>query len=311
MLPLSKSLHALHSVTIDIVLEIPKNEETQKSYLLSSVHCSIKYDLLVTAKNNRFRNGDTTELNNTFIGISSENRAQEHLLDSFAKKHNLHIIKVHYPDQSRMLLDAESGFIDLFMTNTMNSFSKEKLIYNFGSYPTYIAFNKNNPQLKSQFDFAYAKIKTPNAFSYNSMPDTPPLQIENLTEKEKEFIAKNSPVTVYLRDVESITDNTNPFLAMHYKFFNCITDISGLEFRFTTDSRIKIGKSMYISSSSNQLPVSGGITEQTVPYRFIRLIMLFGKDIHLNDFLKTNINTRNSKKPQPRLAISKDIEDCV
>ena len=159
MLPLSKSLQNLQSGSIDIVLEIPKNEETQKSYLLSSVPCSIKYDLLVTAKNNRFRNGDTTELNNTFIGISSENRAQEHLLDSFAKKHNLHIIKVHYPDQSRMLLDAESGFIDLFMTNTMNSFSKEKLIYNFGSYPTYIAFNKNNPQLKSQFEIGRASCR--------------------------------------------------------------------------------------------------------------------------------------------------------
>ncbi len=308
------ALKGLQDGTVDLMCSMTYTQQRARTYLFSSSPCAIEYELLVASRDDmRFFNGDIESLQHKRVGLLAGDPLQEKILDSFTDAHALNIKRIYYLDSDLMAAGIRQGTIDLRMASAMAARPGEKIVQNFGSHPVY--FMCKDPVIKKILDNAMSALQQQNSmYQINFIMQNNgivSLDFSNISPDEKAYIRNIGKITVGISSgnypFSYFDAETGELKGLDRLFWDEITRISGLSFKFTEKGRMSGEKPcLFISSDSDRF--ENGHAVYTRPYRTVPVRLVCAPGLSVSDFITPG--SRFSEKYPVKIAVTGDVQ-CV
>ena len=236
---LADALHDLDNGTIDMLIDVTRNDEFSASYLFSAQEQGETPGCLVAREDDdRFNYGDVAQLANVRIAVDEGPSAVR--LSSWCSDNGISPEIVEYPSYGQTLEALASGNADVAFVGA-NFIEGYRTVDTLPSTPYYFVFRGDSLSLKRQVDSAMEEITLQNPF-YLLELDQKYLGSGNevsaaFTAAEKAYITAHPNITV------AVLEGDEPYYATALdgtpkgvipEYYTEISSLTGLNFTFKT-----------------------------------------------------------------------------
>nr|WP_315021444.1 diguanylate cyclase [uncultured Aminipila sp.] len=196
-----EALKMLENGEVDLVCNVRKTVDTEKSFMFPSFPMSEDYGILTTRRDNiKYSREDINSLKGITIGVLAGSSRNDEI-SKYLKNNNILFQLITFPTVEEMktaLFNTKT--VDAIYTSNIRQLEGERVVLRLDPSSFYVVTHKGKSQLYSQLDAALEEItvKYPQFSSelYNKYYSGPEEQSISWTQEEQEYIKNNPVITV-------------------------------------------------------------------------------------------------------------------
>lgn len=236
-------LEKLQDGSIDLLCDVPKNEDLEKKLAYSSQSSSVDYGLLyVSGDNTDIFYEEYPAMNGCRVGIDVNDTIPESLLDAYAEAHNISFDKAYYDNMELMTEALQNQEIDMMYASNLRIVTAVKQVAKVGMEEIYFATSMDKQELMDELSKAqnalYEDSPQFDAMLYTQYSGKHRDGLNGITRLEYNFIQTTRPIRVaVLADnypIEYFNEETGEYSGVEPAILSLIKEKNGLPFEYVT-----------------------------------------------------------------------------